>query len=771
MSPTASSAAPAAGSIEAARPGARRATAATLALLVVAFLGVTLYTNLTYPLWEGGDEPQHFEQVRALARDGALPRPVSWETTPLPERNMSHQPPLYYGLQSIAIGWLMPRDDFRLWRANPFVTWPDHPYAYALAVHTAEEEPPYGPVALAGHAARFVSSLLGLVLVLATFLMAREALGTRMGLAVAGVVAFTPGVVYLSSTINNEVAAAAFSALALAVAAHLARRGGGALVFGLLAGVLTGLAGLAKLTGLYVLPVVLLAGLLAPRLAPPAGLKGNWSGRVVYLALTLALPVLIVGAWYWNVRADWDLIVQNSELTGAGGGTRFTWLFTPFNPAAWPTYAWALPHIFVSYWGVWGAVSGASFLPDGFYLALAVLGLAGLAGLVAFAVSPRGWRALEPGQRRTLFIVAVAALGLTYAVLARTGQARTAEGFDGRHLLSVTGALSLLALLGLSHLAPPRFRPAGVALLCAALLAASVGGTHSYLSTVTLPRAPIENTRSAPVLAARFANGLAFVDWTAADRDFHVGEGKTVQLRWYVEEPLAEDFEGALLAVARDGNAYVLHQMQPLRDLLPPTRWVPGDLVTDEHLIDTLGHVPFGDARLELHAVRASDGQPIPRREEGQKPVVDLGPIRLLPHTVSEAEITTKVGARYSDKIELAGYTLGEEAKAGEALTVKIFWRSLTNINEEYVVSLQLLDAADNLVAQADGPPLGGRFPTNHWREGDLIADGRTLQLPDNLAPGDYKLLAIVYGYPSLERLTLSDGADHAVLGQVTIRP
>ncbi|MHB9092388.1 MAG: hypothetical protein ACYC7H_13315, partial [Chloroflexota bacterium] len=80
-------------------PSATASTRLLLALLLVGFLGVAMYFNLTYPIWEGGDEPQHFEQIRALARDHALPRPVDWTTTPMPERNMSHHPPLYYAVQ------------------------------------------------------------------------------------------------------------------------------------------------------------------------------------------------------------------------------------------------------------------------------------------------------------------------------------------------------------------------------------------------------------------------------------------------------------------------------------------------------------------------------------------------------------------------------------------------------------------------------------------------------------------------------------------------
>ena len=382
------------------RPRASASTRLLLALLLLGFLGVALFHNLTYPIWEGGDEPQHFEQIRALARDHALPRPVDWTTTPMPLRNMSHHPPLYYAVQALATGWSMPQTAGPVWHANPFVTWPEHPAADALAVHTPEESQPFVGTALAVHAARFVSSLFGLLIVLAAYLLASELMGAGAGLVAAAVVAFTPAVVNLSGTVNNEVAAAGLGALALAFAVRTVTRGGNAVKAGLLIGGLCAAAGLAKLTGLFGLPVALLAGLLAPNLEL-AGAKGA-RARLLFGALVLGLPALAMGAWYVSVGPDWALVVYDSELGGAAGAAAGPWFLTPFDPAAWPRFAVALPHLFASYWGMLGAVSGAFYLPDYFYIVVGAVCLAGLAGLLAFAFRRDGWSAAALERRRAL---------------------------------------------------------------------------------------------------------------------------------------------------------------------------------------------------------------------------------------------------------------------------------------------------------------------------------------------------------------------------------
>ncbi len=63
----------------------------------------------------------------------------------------------------------------------------------------------------------------------------------------------------------------------------------------------------------------------------------------------------------------------------------------------------------------------------------------------------------------------------------------------------------------------------------------------------------------------------------------------------------------------------------------------------------------------------------------------------------------------------------------------------------DYQVFNHLLDGEGNLVAQADGPPLPDpllRRGTSDWDDPEEILYSReyVLQIPDNLAPGEYSL-------------------------------
>ncbi|MHB9092875.1 MAG: glycosyltransferase family 39 protein, partial [Chloroflexota bacterium] len=616
-------------------------------------------------------------------------------------------------------------------------------------------------------AARFVSSLFGLLIVLAAYLLAAELMGAKAALVVAALVGFTPAVVNLSSTINNEVAAAGLGALALAFAVRLVTRGGDAVRAGLLIGSLCAAAALAKLTGLFGLPVAVLAGLLAPNLTL-GGARGP-RARLVYAALVLALPAVAMGAWYASVGPDWGLVVYDSELGGAAGAAG-PWFLTPFDPAVWPRFALALPRLFASYWGMLGAVSGAFYLPDFVYTALGVLCLAGLAGLGAFALRRDDWTAWAPARRRALLVVLVAVVLLTYVVAARTGQARTAEGFDGRHLLSITGAYAALLVLGLSNLLPRRPLAPGAVLGLATLLAVTLAAPSLFKGAVYLPEAPIARASAALPERAVFANGLALVDVDFPADSLRPGASVPARLRWRVDRPLGGNFEAALLFIAGDGKPYLLHQAMPLREVLPPVGWLPGDVVTDERQLTVPAGIPLGPGRVELHVVNA-DGSLLASKDGGARPL-DLGAARIRPATVADAAIKTKVGAIFGDKLELVGYSLGaQEGKAGQSLPVELFWRATAALPEDYVVSLQLL-GPNGVVAQQDGQPLAGTYPTSRWVKGDVVWDQRTLALPANVATGNYQLLAVVYRYPSLERLPASAAEaqrDYVTLGTLVV--
>ncbi len=120
--------------------GAAEARRYLAAVLAAFFVAAGLF-NVLHPIWEAPDEPQHYEYVRYIFEHRALPHSIEFglDKGGLSE---SHQMPLYYVMQALAIGWV--GDDAQtIWHPNPFVTWRGNPARLAIATHRQEELFPY----------------------------------------------------------------------------------------------------------------------------------------------------------------------------------------------------------------------------------------------------------------------------------------------------------------------------------------------------------------------------------------------------------------------------------------------------------------------------------------------------------------------------------------------------------------------------------------------------------------------------------------------------
>ena len=122
--------------------------------------------------------------------------------------------------------------------------------------------------------------------------------------------------------------------------------------------------------------------------------------------------------------------------------------------------------------------------------------------------------------------------------------------------------------------------------------------------------------------------------------------------------------------------------------------------------------------------------------------------------------------------IRLIGHDLDESvARAGVELPFQLYWQADAPTDGEYIVFNHLLDAAGNLVAQADGPPLPGtRRTTADWDDPQetIISREFRLQLPDALPAGEYRLINGWYRRDTGQRLLTPTGNDHILLMTIT---
>jgi hypothetical protein len=108
----------------------------------------------------------------------------------------------------------------------------------------------------------------------------------------------------------------------------------------------------------------------------------------------------------------------------------------------------------------------------------------------------------------------------------------------------------------------------------------------------------------------------------------------------------------------------------------------------------------------------------------------------------------------YGNGIQLSHYDASPHSlQKGQPMTVTLDWLSTARVTQDYVVSLQLIDAKSNKVAQSDSPPLDGQAPTSTWVAGQHIQDVHVLQVSPEASPGTYRLLLVLYRPDNLAHL------------------
>ncbi|MDD9955532.1 MAG: hypothetical protein OXP68_04865 [Anaerolineaceae bacterium] len=123
---------------------------------------------------------------------------------------------------------------------------------------------------------------------------------------------------------------------------------------------------------------------------------------------------------------------------------------------------------------------------------------------------------------------------------------------------------------------------------------------------------------------------------------------------------------------------------------------------------------------------------------------------------------------RFGDHIRLTGYDLhSPHPRPGDDLDLTLYWNATTTPPENYSLFLHLVGDDDpRPLAQVDGNPAVPARLTQTWDrpEETLISPRFSLPLPDDLPPGDYRVMLGLYNVETGERLPLRD-ASGAPLG------
>lgn len=732
----------------------RARAALPLIAILAGFLALGGLYAWLIPPFEGPDEAQHFAYVVWLAEGRGLPPrgADSWQT---PLQQEAGQPPFYYALASLP-AWLVGVDEPpAIYRENPYFPAPRPRDVFDndnRAIHSVDEARPLRGGWLAFYLTRGLSLLFGLGLILSIYGVARQLFPDTpaIPLGTAFLVAFSPQVIYVSSMVSNDVPAAAFSALALWLFARLmtsqpdARDG----LLAFAVGVVLGLGGMTKVSSLLLIaPVGLGLGWL------------GWAGRrswrqAVGLSALLGLGAALVAGWWFVL--GW---LRDGSLAGLSPHDGAPWAIT--DPAALPPLLerWReVGRSFVLALG-WGTIRPAAWVYD-VALVLVALSLAGW--VVALWRWRRGATRPAPGTRAVLGVLALA---LVIVALFLEVWMRRVTAPHGRLLFPALTTIVLGAILGWRAL-HPRLPLLGYAFV---LLLALLTPVLLIRPAYTPPQLQADLP---PGLDWRFGEPDAaplaeLISVTPAQHSAAAGDVLPVRLCWRALGETEREYTVFLQLIGPANALIASRHTYPGQGLRPTSGWRVGESWCDwlhVHIPETVA--PTLVYRLEVGMLDDATDRRLAATDAAGA---------TLPHTfVDEVRVVAQGAAvvepgqlEESATPQLLDASLATDWQPGRDQPFTLRWGVGGAVGRNLQLYVHLRDPrTGETVAQADGSPLDGWYPTSWWEPGEVVVDERLFPLPSDTPLGEYELVIGWYDLASGERL-----GESISLGTVRVAP
>jgi hypothetical protein len=276
--------------------------------------------------------------------------------------------------------------------------------------------------------------------------------------------------------------------------------------------------------------------------------------------------------------------------------------------------------------------------------------------------------------------------------------------------------------------------------------------TEVRVENITEFIADIQPARS---LDANFSGAIRMFGYTLTPTTIAPGNPVWVALYWQALRDLNSDYFVSVNLFDVHGESFAQRVSHPALDAAPTSLWRRGAIIPDAFDIRVPADAHEGKYRLEISLLdRTATDLLLPLL--GATDRLSLNPFIVARTAVNPNAIKNPVAAKLGDPalITLLGYDLD---RAGESLSVALYWKSERAMPKDYSVFIHLLDANDNLVAQHDSAPQNGNAPTSWWLPGDLIADSHELILPNKIPAGRYTLAIGTYDSTNGARLPLFD--------------
>ena len=249
---------------------------------------------------------------------------------------------------------------------------------------------------------------------------------------------------------------------------------------------------------------------------------------------------------------------------------------------------------------------------------------------------------------------------------------------------------------------------------------------------------------------------VALLGYQQDRQEAQAGDQVQLALFWEALKVMPTDYE-LHVGWTQAGKPIASQPFPPTGKDYPTSRWKAGDLLRGQYSLDVPLSIQAGPAEVQVGLFTAQD-TPAPFNQWFLLTSLNIQPTR---RVFVAPEIQHKMEANFGDMLTLLGANVSaEQVKAGDSLSVMLYWKALARMETSYTVFVHLLDAESRVQAQEDRLPAGGNRPTTGWVPGEVIEDSYSLNLKPDVAPGDYALEVGAYNAndPAFPRLSVIEG-------------